>query len=207
MIRYAKINKNDIANGLGVRVSLFVTGCNIKCPGCHNKEIQDFHSGKPFTMETLYEIYDALSPDYISGLSILGGEPLDPANIGTVYRIICKVQNFFKENNFKKDIWLWTGYTLEELQKRDEFIRVPQFIDAGGIYEEIPYNHIFAEMMSKYLINVLIDGPFEIDKKDITLKFRGSWNQNIYQNFDRTRHEEYVQKNFLEVVKHEKLQK
>jgi len=148
-MNYANIKQFDIANGVGVRTSLFVSGCNIHCPGCFNKEAWDFDFGNPFTCETMDYILNTLKPNYIDGLSILGGEPFAYKNLKTVYEIIKKVKEVYP----KKDIWIWSGYTFEFLKEY--------------------YAYIFE------LVDVLVDGPFMVDKKDITLRFRGSSNQRI----------------------------
>lgn len=146
-MNYGKINKTDIANGPGVRVSLFVSGCRRKCPGCFNPETWSFNYGEPFTTETLREIVDALAPDYIAGLTVLGGEPLDARNISTV-TMICGVVKGYYPN---KSIWVYTGHKYENLAHTP----IMEFID------------------------VLVDGAFKEDLKDLTLKFRGSSNQRI----------------------------
>ena len=110
-MNYGIINKFDVINGNGIRVSLFVSGCHNNCKGCFNKQSQDFNYGKKFTTETQREILLALTPIYITGISILGGEPLEPENISTVYNL-CKE---IKEKFPTKDIWLYTGYTFENI--------------------------------------------------------------------------------------------
>ena len=146
-MNYAKINKTDIANGEGVRVSLFVSGCRNHCIGCHNPEAWDFSYGQPFTFETENEIIKALRPSWIQGLSVLGGEPCEEENEEALIPFLRKVM--FKMP--KKDIWLFSGYTYEMLQN-DEIL--------------------------KY-VDVLVDGPFLLVQKDISLPFRGSRNQRI----------------------------
>lgn len=146
-MNYAKINKTDIANGEGVRVSLFVSGCRNHCIGCHNPEAWDFSYGQPFTFETENEIIKALRPSWIQGLSVLGGEPCEEENEEALIPFLRKVM--FKMP--KKDIWLFSGYTYGMLQN-DEIL--------------------------KY-VDVLVDGPFLLEQKDISLPFRGSRNQRI----------------------------
>ena len=109
-MNYAKIVPCDIANGEGVRVTLFVQGCMHHCPGCQNPTTWDPNGGQPFTDETLDKIVDLLRPDYIQGLTLTGGDPLLPENRTTIFHI-CKC--VYKEFGRKKDIWLWTGYTYE----------------------------------------------------------------------------------------------
>lgn len=154
---YGNIKNTDIANGNGVRVSLFVSGCTNHCEECFQPETWDFNYGKPFTEETRAALFDMLSPEYINGLTVLGGEPFEPKNQ-------CELLPFLKNVKEKfptKDIWVFTGFTLDELQKE-------------GSYPRCEHTD---EMLS--LIDVLVDGRFEKDKKDISLKFRGSSNQRI----------------------------
>ncbi len=154
---YGKINKTDIANGIGVRVSLFVSGCRNCCEGCFQPETWSFVYGKLFTDATLNEIIEALRPEYIDGLTILGGEPFEPENQETVSEIIKKVKEVYP----KKDIWMYTGYTFDTDLKK------------GGVrytaYTDTILNNI----------DVLVDGRFELSLKDPSLNFRGSSNQRI----------------------------
>ena len=156
-MNYAKINKCDIANGGGIRVSLFVSGCRRHCKNCFNAEAQDFNYGKPFTKVEENEILQALKSDYIAGLTILGGEPMEPENQKDLLPFLRRVKQEFPQ----KTIWCYTGYTYKD----NSFIE-PQ------VYTEYTQS-LFS------CIDVLVDGPFEEDKKDITLKFRGSSNQRI----------------------------
>ena len=111
-MNYAVIKKTDVANGPGVRVSLFVSGCTHYCKGCFNSEAWDFAYGQPFTGDTAEEILDALAPSYIRGFSVLGGEPLEPANRDTVWELLQKVKETYPE----KTIWLYTGSLFEEIR-------------------------------------------------------------------------------------------
>lgn len=144
---YSVIRPYDIANGPGVRVSLFVSGCRNKCPGCFNPETWNFKYGKEFTWETLHEIERLLKNPNISGLSILGGDPFEPENIQWVETLCAYV----KHNCPDRDIWLWSGYDFLD------------FID---------------NPIMNYL-DVMVDGRFEEDKKDLRLKWRGSSNQRV----------------------------
>lgn len=153
-MHYGKINKYDVANGPGVRVSLFVSGCRNACKGCFNPEAWDFNYGNEFTMDTAKEICEALSPYYISGLTILGGEPMEPENQMELYPFLQRIRQYYPN----KSIWLYTGYTFEKLYNN-------------------PIPHVTIELLE--LIDVLIDGKFEESKKDISLVFRGSSNQRI----------------------------
>lgn len=149
-MNYQHIFKDDLINGEGVRVSLFVSGCSHGCENCFSPHTWDYRSGSLFTDEVLNELFTALDKPYISGLSLLGGDPLAPKNTSTVIDI-CKK---FKERFPEKNIWCWTGYTLEEVQN----------------------NH--AKDILEYC-DVLIDGKFVQELKDLTLPFRGSSNQRI----------------------------
>ena len=154
-MNYGTIKKNDIANGVGVRVSLVVSGCTHHCPGCFNEEAWDFGFGKPFTGETEEEILDALAPDYIEGLTLLGGEPFEPENQKALVPFLEKVRERYPQKN----LWCYTGYTLEQ----DLLSR------ARCGYTD--------RMLS--MIDVLVDGRFVEALKDISLPFRGSSNQRI----------------------------
>lgn len=146
-MNYATIKNFDIANGPGVRVSLFVSGCRRRCKGCFNSEAWDFGYGQKFTIETLVDLVEVLRDDNITGLSILGGDPLEPENISAV----CAVCDYVKRFLPRKTIWLWTGYLWEDVKD----LRVMNYID------------------------ILVDGPFYEDWKDLSLAFRGSSNQRI----------------------------
>ena len=156
-MNYANIKKTDVANGPGIRVSLFVSGCTHRCKGCFNSEAWDFHYGREYTQETEEEILEALEPDYIKGLSILGGEPMEPENRGTVLKLLKAVRKRYPQKN----IWCYTGYTYQ-----NGILAEPQAICEAT-----------REMIS--LLDVLVDGPFVEELKDIRLKFRGSSNQRV----------------------------
>lgn len=146
-MNYGAIKKIDIANGLGVRVSLFVSGCRNHCHGCFQPETWDFNYGRPFTEETEKEIIEALRPWWIQGLTLLGGDPMEPENQQALLPFLQRVKRELPE----KDVWLYTGYRLEEV--RDAPILA--------------------------LVDVLVDGPFLLEEKDAGLAFRGSRNQRI----------------------------
>lgn len=154
-MNYAEIKKCDIANGEGVRVSLFVSGCRRYCKGCFNSVAWDFSYGKPFTAETEGELFDALTPDYIAGLSLLGGDPFEPENRAALLPFVSK----FREKFPQKDVWCYTGYTYADGTLKED--------DGEGV----------RELLS--LIDILVDGPFVESLKDIRLKFRGSSNQRV----------------------------
>ena len=156
-MNYADIKKADIANGLGVRVSVFVSGCNHHCKNCFNEEAWDFNYGKEFTEEQVEQVITELDHPYVSGLSLLGGEPLEHVNQKGLLPLVRKVKEKFPE----KDIWCYTGFKFDE-----------DIVDKMcKNWEETP------EFLS--YIDVMVDGKFEEDKKDIRLKFRGSSNQRI----------------------------
>ena len=155
---YGEIKKIDIANGDGVRVSLFVSGCRIHCPGCFNAMTWDFCYGKEFTQDTEKEIIDALEKDFISGLTVLGGEPFEPENQKVLAPFLKKVKELFP----KKNIWCYSGYIYE----------TELLAENGKAHTEV------TEEMLSY-IDVLVDGPFVEELKDISLVFRGSSNQRI----------------------------
>ncbi len=156
-MNYANIKKCDIANGTGVRVSLFVSGCTHHCKGCFNSETWNFNYGKPFTEEVEYEIIKALEPSFIEGLSLLGGEPCEPQNQKALVPFLRKVKTLLPE----KTIWCYSGYTLDK-----------DLIKGGKAHCEVT-----DEMIS--MIDVLVDGEFVQEEYDISLKFRGSANQRV----------------------------
>lgn len=156
-MNYADIKKADVANGLGVRVSLFVSGCTHHCKNCFNQEAWDFNYGKEFTEKEIDRIINELDHSYVAGLTLLGGEPLEHINQQGLLPLLRKVKEKFPEKN----IWCYSGYTFE-----NDIM--------GKMYKnwkETP------ELLS--YIDVLVDGKFEEDKKDIKLRFRGSSNQRI----------------------------
>ncbi len=153
----AEIKPYDIANGEGVRVSLFVSGCRRHCKGCFNEIAWDFSYGKPFDGEIEQKLLDYLSPDYIAGLTLLGGDPFEPENQRALYPFVKEVKERFPQ----KDIWCYTGYTFEN----------------GTLKEPQVKTEVTEKLIS--LIDVLVDGRFEESLKDIRLKFRGSSNQRL----------------------------
>lgn len=156
-MNYADIKKIDIANGEGTRVSVFVSGCNHHCKGCFNQCAWDFNYGKKFTDDEINKIINYLNHDYISGLSLLGGEPLEKPNQEGLLPLVKKVKEKFPNKN----IWCYTGFDFEK-----DIV--------GNMVKE---NKTTKELL-KY-IDVIVDGKFEEDKKDIKLQFRGSSNQHI----------------------------
>ena len=158
-MNYASIRKYDIANGEGVRVSLFVSGCRHHCKGCFNEEAQAFDYGEEFTEDVENEIIEALKPGYIAGLTLLGGEPMEPENQRILVPFLRRV--FADGQLKKKTLWVYTGCTLEELKDEE--------------------NRYHTEFIDEFLamVDVLVDGPFVEALKDISLQFRGSSNQRI----------------------------
>lgn len=154
---YGQIKNCDIANGEGVRVTLFVSGCTNRCEGCFQPETWDFCYGKHFTEATEAEIIEMLRPGYIKGLTLLGGEPFEPENQRDLVDFIEKVKKLYPEKN----LWAFSGFTLEELLR-------------DGSY---PRCEVTDRMLAQ--IDVLVDGRFIQSQKDITLKFRGSKNQRV----------------------------
>ncbi len=146
-MRYNTIRQLDIANGPGCRVSLFVQGCTFNCPGCFNEVAKDFEGGKEFTDDSLRALLEIAKPSHISGLSILGGEPLHPRNREGVLQIAREFKKVYPE----KTIWLWTGFLVEDV--------LEDLVDSE--------------------IDVIVDGRFEEDFKDLRLKYRGSSNQRV----------------------------
>ncbi len=154
-MNYAQIKKCDVANGPGVRVSLFVSGCTHHCRECFNPETWDFDYGSPFTKETIDMIIECMEPDYVKGLTLLGGEPLERQNQKGLLPLLREVDRIYP----KKDIWCFTGYDFDEDV-------------VGRMMNDWPETR---ELIS--YIDVLVDGEFVIEKKDLSLPFKGSSNQ------------------------------
>ena len=156
-MNYATIKPRDIANGPGVRVSLFVSGCNHRCPGCFNEEAWDFDYGQPFDQSTIDEILELLQPDYVQGLTLLGGEPFDPRNQGAIVELLRQIKAKYPQ----KSIWAFSGYLF------DRDILPGSLGDPAITREYLSY------------LDVLVDGPFIQSRKNLTLRFRGSDNQRL----------------------------
>ena len=156
-MNYANIKDFDIANGPGIRISLFVSGCTHHCKGCFNKEAWDFDYGQPFTQETIEQIIRMLKPAYVKGLTLLGGEPFEPQNQGAIVELLRRVKAEYPQ----KSIWAFSGYLFDK------------DILSGRLGDW--------EITKEYLsyLDVLVDGPFIEDKKDLMLRFRGSSNQRL----------------------------
>ena len=153
-MNYATIKNCDIANGPGVRVSLFVSGCTHRCPGCFNEVAWDFDYGEPFTEAVMDRVLDMLRPSYVRGLTLLGGEPFEPQNQGAVVELLRRIKKEMPE----KSIWAFSGYLFDKdiLSGR-----------LGDTSEYLSY------------LDVLVDGPFVESKKNLSLRFRGSENQRL----------------------------
>ena len=149
-MNYAAIKTLDVANGPGLRTSVFVSGCTRHCKECFQPQTWDFDYGKPFTPEVMEEILESIAPSYVAGLTVLGGEPFEPRNQEAVAELLALARERYPQKSF----WAFTGYTLEELDSP------------------------LAQKILSYL-DVLVDGPFQIEKKDLTLRFRGSSNQRL----------------------------
>ena len=159
-MNYASIRECDIANGEGVRVTLFVSGCTHRCKGCFNPEQWDFGYGETFCAETETRLFDLLSQSYIAGLSILGGEPMEPENQRALVPFLRRMRERFGDS---KTVWVYTGCVLETELESESHWRT----------------EVTDEFLS--LVDVLVDGPFVEALKDISLRFRGSSNQRIIE--------------------------
>ena len=153
-MNYATIKNCDIANGPGVRVSLFVSGCTHRCPGCFNEVAWDFDYGQPFTEETIESLLDMLRPSYIRGLTLLGGEPFEPRNQADVVKLLRRIKAELPE----KSIWAFSGYLFEKDMLSGRIGDLTEYLSC---------------------LDVLVDGPFVQAKKNLNLRFRGSENQRI----------------------------
>lgn len=150
-MNYHNIKTDDMLNGDGLRVTCWVSGCDIKCPKCYNPQTWDFNSGIPFTEETMQELLYDLSKSYIKGCTLSGGHPLDPLNALEVLKIVKRIKMVFPN----KDIWIYSGYTWEHIMQDEILKKIMQYTD------------------------VLVDGAYVDELRDISLPFRGSSNQRI----------------------------
>ena len=169
-MNYATIKNNDIANGPGVRVSLFVSGCTHRCPGCFNEVAWDFDYGQPFTQETINEILDMISRPHIKGLTLLGGEPFEPQNQPAIVELLRQIKAKYPE----KSIWAYSGYLFDK------------DILAGRLGPK--------EITDEYVsyLDVIVDGRFVESKKNLSLRFRGSENQRIIDVKESLKQKEVV---------------
>ena len=155
-MKYANIKTYSIENGTGVRVSLFVSGCTHHCKDCFNEQAWDFEYGNPFTADTENAVIEALAPDYMAGITLLGGEPMEPVNQRGLLPLLKRIRKELPQ----KTVWAYTGYVYEDL------------LEGGRAHCEVT-----EELLS--LCDILVDGPFIAEKKNISLRFRGSENQRI----------------------------
>ncbi len=155
-MNYSGIKTFSIENGTGVRVSLFVSGCRHHCKGCFNEETWDFTHGNPFTKETEDEIIKAMSPEYMAGITLLGGDPGEPENQEALLPLLRRVRKELPQ----KTVWMYTGYVLEDFK---------------------PNHRAYCKATEEFLrsCDVVVDGPFLMEQKNLSLKFRGSANQRI----------------------------
>lgn len=158
-MNYGEIKKSDIANGLGVRVSLFVSGCTHHCQNCFNQVTWDFHYGMPFDETVQEKILEYLAPSHIAGLTLIGGEPMEPSNQRALLPFVKRVKQIYPQKN----IWCYTGYLFDEELLKQSRARC----------------EVTDELLS--MIDIIVDGKFIDELKDITLRFRGSSNQRIIE--------------------------
>lgn len=159
--RYSKIRKMDISNGPGIRVSIFLQGCEFHCKNCFNPETHDFDGGKEFTDRMFDKMMEVIGNPRIVGLSILGGEPLHPRNIGTTKKIVKRMRKEYPD----KTIWIWSGYTFENYISKIDFLED---------------------------IDVIVDGQFIEEKKDLKLEYMGSSNQRAIDIKKTLEHKQIV---------------
>ena len=159
-MNYIEIERDSIANGIGIRVVLWISGCSLHCKGCHNPEAWDIHSGYAFDESAKNELYEALSKPYVKGITFSGGHPLEPDNLSDVYSLIKDIKSKFPE----KDIWLYTGYTLE----------YPRCFSLNTTLRRVT-------LRNRIIMNcdVVVDGEYIEELRDTTLPFRGSSNQRL----------------------------
>lgn len=174
-MNYANIKFNDIANGEGVRVCLFVSGCTHHCKNCFNKETWDFNYGKEFNKQVEDRILEAVEPDYVNGLTLLGGEPMEPANQKALLDFVKR----FKKHFPKKTIWCYTGFLFDDLYGEGRLVVANG--DNNFVQALTDKNRCHCPWTRKFLsyIDILVDGEFMEDLKDITLRFKGSSNQRV----------------------------
>lgn len=165
-MNYSGISECDVLNGTGFRVVLFVSGCSHRCYNCQNPKTWDKNFGHPFTEKTRQYIFNCLDKDYIDGITITGGDPLHENNLNEVFKLVQEIRNSFSE----KTIWLYTGYTWEQLV----YSRMP-----SGVGKEKEFLHWNQRNEIISNVDVLVDGEYIDEQKDLTLKWRGSKNQRV----------------------------
>lgn len=180
-MNYIKITRNDIANGSGVRVTLWVSGCNLHCKGCHNQQTWDFDAGQPFNEATKQELFEALNKPHIQGFTFSGGHPLEDSNLLQVYGLIKEI----KEQYPTKDIWLYTGYNLG-IENFTTMLR--------GISPECNRHNTIYRILN--LCDVVVDGSYIEEQKDISLPFCGSRNQRIIDVAETLKQNKIIERKF-----------
>jgi anaerobic ribonucleoside-triphosphate reductase activating protein len=168
-MNYHNINHCDMLNGNGIRVSLWVSGCSVQCRGCQNQQTWDLNSGILFDEAAKQELFEALDKPYIKGLTLTGGHPLEPDNITTIYNLLQEVKDKFPQ----KDIWLYTGYTLDILN----FTTIQKGINFKCEYGNCLHHNLMYQTLN--LCDVVVDGPYIEDQRNISLYWRGSKNQRL----------------------------
>lgn len=176
-MNYIKITKNDVANGPGIRITLWISGCTCRCKECHNPETWDFNSGEPFNKKIMDELLDYLSKPWVQGLTLTGGHPLEFKNAAIVGAIIKKVREELPDKN----IWLYTGYELN----LSHFFTIHK----GIAKEDLHHNYIYDAIRN---CDVIVDGPFINEEKDLSLRFRGSRNQRLIDVKETLKQEKIV---------------
>ena len=167
-MHFASIKNFDVANGVGVRVSLFVSGCNHHCKGCFNEEAWDFNYGNEFSDNEINKIIEMLEPDYIKGLTLLGGEPMELVNQEGLLPLVKKVKEIYPN----KTIWCYSGFTYDQIMvMKDKWETTKELIQ---------------------YFDILVDGKFDIDKKDLKIRFRGSSNQRIIDMKESLKNNEII---------------
>ena len=166
-MNYANIKKHDVANGPGVRVSLFVSGCRHHCKECFNPETWNFNYGRAFTPSVMEELLNACDHEYIEGLTILGGEPFEPENQKTVLMVMQEFKKRFPE----KSLWCYSGYTIDDLLKGE--------LNTWHSQKKMTKDEHNTVLQMLGIIDTLVDGEFKIEERDLKLEFRGSRNQRL----------------------------
>lgn len=179
-MNYHKIEKFSVANGTGIRVVLWVSGCSLHCKGCHNPQTWDFNSGQLFDDAAKQELFEALDKPYIQGITFSGGNPLDEQNRHEILNLILEIHLMFPE----KDIWCYTGYTFEEICEQYCNERIYNLF--GGEIEYTKWEYL------EY-VDVLVDGPYIEEQRDITLPFCGSTNQRLIDIKETLKQEQIIQ--------------
>lgn len=176
-MRYAQIRKMDISNGEGVGIALFVQGCHFHCKDCFNQETWDFNGGKEWTEDIENQFIELAKRPYVTRISLLGGEPLHNRNVRTLYLLLKKI----KQQLPHLKIWIYTGYKYEDILIQD----------CIKLFESTQADE-YRQSIIKEFCDVLVDGQFETDKKDLTLKFKGSKNQRVIDIQETLKHNKII---------------